>query len=181
MARIGGNLMSLTAALAVTALGYGNWLFLNETIDTSGIAPQASEVTPVAADASSSEIKPVTLADLSETLTRPLFNATRRPANRSDDQVQSAPALGSAAGAAAPQLEPKAAVRLIGMMRGEGQVHQALLQSETGPASTWISVGGEFAGWRLTTIEDDSVTVEMAGARSVLPLHPVSAPAHTAE
>jgi hypothetical protein len=182
VARFGSKLIGLAAATAVVALGYGNWLILNETIDTSGIAPLTPGVSLAAVEARTDKTKAVALADLTETLARPLFSPTRRPVVRQEQDEQKTAAIAPVADVAPPApSEPKPTVRLIGMLHGVGKAQRALLQSEGGSSTNWVSVGSEFAGWRLTSIENDTVTVEASGARSVLTLHPASSPSHPVE
>lgn len=182
MARLGGKILYVSTLAAVTALGYGNWAMMNEAIDTSPIVGAQTASIAVPPETLSVPLKNLTLSDLAETLARPLFMANRRPAPHHDDTSASAVPLVDAATPALPASPAQQTnLRLIGMISDGSKGQRALLQSETGPNTNWVTVGAEFAGWRLTRIEEDGVTIESPGARSVLKLHPPGLAAHPVE
>ena len=97
-----------------------------------------------------------------QTIARPLFTPTRRPA-----AVAARPA---AAPAAAPTPSAQG-LRLIGLIKTEGGETRVLIRSADEPLGTWVLVGGEVAGWKVTAIGDSKVTVESGGRRFDLNLY----------
>jgi hypothetical protein len=161
-----------TAALA--GLGYTNWLAFTEPIDTAPIAPGAALANSNSdANAPAIEPKQVAIADLGETLTRPLFYAARRPLSKNNGSpgVIAAP-VQSIEPAKSDVVSPAAAnLRLIGILSDDKSSQSVLIQSESGSPAKWQTVGAEFDGWRVTEIASEHVVVESSGKRAVLKLH----------
>jgi hypothetical protein len=172
VARFGRTFLHLTTALAVAGLAYGNWAAFSEQIDTSAPVTHDAAAVTVIQEPEKSDSKNLTLSDLAETLARPLFSATRRPVQKSDPaETPVAPVVATALAQAAPT-ESQVNLRLLGMMRASGGVQRALLQRDGGDSASWIAVGAEFGGWRLTSLDGDSASVESGGSKAVLKLHP---------
>ena len=165
---------------AMTALGYGNWLALGESIDVSPAMPSAvASNTNSNLSVADAQLHVVTLADLKETLTRPLFYVKRRPlVLRQAEQIAGTPVVPAPPTAVTV---PNANLRLLGLMRGGEAGQRVLIQTDNGPAAQWQTIGAEIGGWRLTNIEADHVIIESSGTRSVLTLHPEAAPSRSAQ
>lgn len=162
--------MLLTAAVA--GLGYGNWQAVNEAIDTTPIMPPVPATPVTAADPTTTGPKTITLNDISETVSRPLFMASRRPApppknDENTSLTQTPPPPAPSANAT-----PPANLRLIGTMKSGDTQRKALIQVENSQSAKWLDVGADAGGWRVSEIAEDHVVVEAAGARSTLLLHP---------
>lgn len=182
MAWLAKKIVYGVTAAGIAALGYCNWAMMNEAIDTSPIVVAETASIAVPPETLSVPLKNLTLSDLAETLARPLFMANRRPAPRRDDtSASAAPPVDTATPALQASPAQQTNLRLIGMISDGSKGQRALLQSESGPSTNWVTVGAEFAGWRLTSIEEDGVTIESPGARSVLKLHPPGLAAHPVE
>lgn len=160
----------ITWATMLAALGVANWQAATYPIDASAIAaPKGGE--PATAKTLETSAKPgdnkVSMAELSETLARPLFNVNRRP--RAPEIAVKAPdAPAPPPPAAGP---PPAQLHLIGMMRAGSSKPRALIRIENAPTATWIDVGTEIAGWRLSEVANDHVVIEGNGQRVQLMLY----------
>ena len=162
----------LTAALAT--LGYANWMAATSAIETAPIAVAANASDP---DVARLDDRPATapaLAQLNETLARPLFSATRRP--KILEQVSAADPVIAPPPAKTETVQPPAKLRLLGTMRIGTAAQRALIeregQAESSTRARWVAVGGDVDGWRVTAIGRDSVEVETAGERTTLKLYP---------
>jgi hypothetical protein len=179
VARLGRMLFNLTTAAAVAGLAYGNWIIVTQPIDTSPVRPHGGESVTASQVRVTTDAKLVTISDLAETLTRPLFSATRRPFQRTDPvEAPVAPVVAAAPVQAAPA-ETRLNLRVLGMMRGGG-TQRALLQRDGEDGASWVAVGAEFAGWRLTSLDGDGASVESGGSKAVLKLHPALVAQRTA-
>jgi hypothetical protein len=163
-------------ALVVAGLCYLNWWQANTIIDIAPIAPEAAN------DAVPDSTQPVapandalkSLADFSETVSRPLFRSDRRPpvakpAEMPAPTVQEPP----------PALSPADSLRLVGMMRSGTSARRALIRVAGLPTATWVETGGEVGGWTVGKIEADRVLIERNGDKAELKLFapkPVEAP-----
>ena len=154
----------------IAGLGLVNWELAGMKIDVSPIAAGGLPA-PSPADQPhdiAGTIGPGPLASLGETVSRPLFNPTRRPI------VVTVAAPPAEAAAPLPELPPPAPVNrlsLIGLMRAGGHLDRALIRTDGQPHGTWVEVGSEIDGWRLAKIEDNRVLIENAGAKQELLLH----------
>ena len=176
MTRSTRGLMVPYLALVVAGLCYLNWWQANTIIDIAPIVPES------AGDALPEATQPValangglnSLADFSETVTRPLFRSDRRqpaakPAGKPAPTVQEPP----------PVLSSADTLRLIGMMRSGTQARRALIRVAGLPNATWVETGGEIGGWTVGKIEADRVFIERNGDKAELKLFaakPVDAP-----
>lgn len=93
-----------------------------------------------------------------ETLARPVFSPSRRPA--------SAPAEPAPASVPIETSQPLE-LTLAGVMISDAG-RQALLVSPAAPSGEWVEVGSEVGGWRLVSVEAGSVEVTSpAGSRTI--------------
>ncbi len=176
MSRASGIISGLLLAGAVAGLGYSNWMAVNEAIDTSPVMPPVLPTPATTQDLTRTNQKSVTLNDISETVTRPLFNATRRPAPPPKIEDNTAATLKLPLPPAITTTStPPSNLRLIGTMRSGDKQRRALVQVENAPSAAWLEVGADAGGWRVSEIGEDHIVVEAAGARSTLVLHPLKA------
>lgn len=137
-------------------------------IDVTPIAPAAAAAAPRPASGEA-PVAPIaqTLADLHETLERPLLHPTRKPAQ---------PAPGEAAAAAEEQAGPPPDnLTLIGKMQLGKQSMRALVRMANSNVPVWIAEGGEVGGWHVDKISADQVTLRRAGQRYDLKYYPPDA------
>lgn len=163
----------VVTGLAVAALGYATWIAATEPIEISAVALPAVSA-PIMPDIQpASAAKPVTLAALSETLDRPLFNVTRRPRPATSEQaLPSVSVAGDSAIAPSPAVEVPVTLRLIGLMKTPAHLMRALIKADNSITADWVAVGADVSGWRVSSIDADSVVVEALGTRTVLKLYP---------
>ena len=151
-------------ATVVAGLAWLNWMLLDMQVDISPLLPRASSDGaargPDLSIATRLDDKP--LPQFLQTIARPLFTPTRRPA-----AVAARPA---ASPAAAPSPSAQG-LRLIGLIKTEGGETRVLIRSADEPLGTWVLIGGEVAGWKVTAIGDSKVTVESGGRRFDLNLY----------
>ena len=157
----------------VAALGLLNWKLAGMPVDISPLAVEATADDPAkpAAGETPADAPRRSLAELSETVSRPLVHPTRRPVV----VRPAAPAEPDAARAPEPPPEPAATppsrLSLVGVMGTGGKRRRALIRPEGQPYGTWVDAGGEIDGWRLSAIEDNRVLIEKAGGKEELRLH----------
>ncbi|MGQ0672489.1 MAG: hypothetical protein ACT4N2_06355 [Hyphomicrobium sp.] len=144
------------------------------------ISPLASEADP--ADRASgpaltqpglaSQLKP--LSDYRETVSRPLFQPTRRPVVPSPNTEEDLP---PAPASEQTEIIPAApsGLSLVGLM-GSGGSRRALLRPNGQSHGTWLTVGRDIDGWRLSRIEENHVLIEKDGSKEELFLHQSSKP-----
>ena len=159
----------LVPYLAVVAAGLAalNWGQATTPIDVTAIAPEpaAESAKPALEPATPAANSLRSLAELSETVMRPLFRSDRRPP-AAKPAAETAPAQ-------PPQATPQASadtLRLVGMMRSGAQARRALIRVAGLPAALWVEKGGEISGWKVGSIEDDRVLIERNGDRAELKL-----------
>ena len=163
--------VGLLAAL-VASLGVLNWKLADLPVDISPLTEVATavEATKPAAGEAPADAPRRSLAELSETVSRPLFHPTRRPVF----VRPAAPAEPEVAKAPEPLPEPAAQpsrLSLVGVMGTGAKGRRALIRAEGQTYGTWIDAGGEIEGWRLSAIEDNRVLIEKSGGKEVLLLH----------
>lgn len=154
-------------ALVVAGLCYLNWWQATTII---GIAPIVVEPTGDAAPISAQPVAPASdalksLADFSETVTRPLFRSDRRPPVSKPSETPA-----STVQEPPPVLSSADTLRLIGMMRSGTQARRALIRVAGLPNATWVETGGEIGGWTVGRIEADRVLIERNGDKAELKL-----------
>jgi hypothetical protein len=174
----------ILSTVALAGLGYANWHALAEPVDTSPVVVEAT-IANAAGDEHATLIEPkqLALADLAETLTRPLFYAGRRPISKINNSLAVAAAPVQISEPAKPDVfsPPIANLRLIGILSDDQSSQQVLIQSETGSPATWQRVGAEVDGWRVKEIAAEHVVVEASGKRAVLKLHAAALVAGSAQ
>ena len=162
MRRVAGVLAALMLVGGLAWVGLDR---LVPPVDIGPIAPQPGQTAPAQGRAALKlRLDGARLADFPETLSRPLFWASRRPAE--------APPATAAAQSAPPGAGASEAanLRLAGVMRvGSGKL-RALLVSPEQPAGQWLEEGGVFGGWRLAQINPGGVALEAGGRRTELKL-----------
>lgn len=169
----------LTSGLRIAAmlagLSYANFEAATQPIDTTAV-PQAPETqAPAVADVAVEPDKVRALEDFAETITRPLFNDTRRPTPpRAAAEAQPPDA---AVQATVAQTPVRATLRLLGTMQTGARGPRALIQADAAARADWVSVGADVSGWRVTSIRGDTVSVEADGAQSEIKLYPRPQPA----
>jgi hypothetical protein len=171
-------------AAVVAGLGYANWVVVSEPIDAGPLMPNTAQSAATGIPlAPVNTPKQVALADLSETLTRPLFYPMRHPLSKTDNSLAITAAAVQVVDPAKPDVSsaPNADLRLVGILRNDESVESVLIQSGTGSPARWQTVGGEIDGWRVTGISADYVVVESSGTKVVLKLHSGSTTVGTAQ
>jgi hypothetical protein len=150
------------AALAGAAgvLAWLDYRLLQDPVDISPVAPASGK----AIVRSPQSPKPVTALDkkapeqFPEIVGRPLFNPSRRPVQPAEPAV-----------VRAPKMEPSK-LRLVGVMKPDEGPPRALIRYADEPAGRWIAEGGEYRGWTLTKVNENSVIVEAGGRTQELML-----------
>lgn len=140
-------------------------------IDTSGVRqPAGAGAGPEIASAAKLQL-PLdgkSLGEFPETVSRPLFWVSRRPA---PPQAAPAPVVASPVVATKPAVEPPAvAFRLAGIVEDGGKVRRALISWPQQPEGRWVEVGTLIEGWRLAGIDRHAVKIEAAGRTRELKL-----------
>lgn len=166
-----GSSASATPTLALMlltgGLGYGAWQAEHMPIDTSPVAMTAAGgvagqgKTATGAGLAVNDPPP---PNLLETTARPLFNPLRRPI-----VVQKAKVVETAP---APPVQPLKA-ELIGLAATDSSRPLALLRIASDRPASWLSVGEEVGGWRLSEIRPDRVVFQSGEQRQELQLFPV--------
>ena len=157
----------------VAALGFANWKLAELPIDISPSSPDKAAGAQTAEPAAGTEDTnpaPRPLAELQETVARPLFHPSRRlyvaAAEKAPELVaDAAPEVAELAASAPSRL------MLVGLMRVPGGSQRALIRAEGQAFGTWVSLGEEIDGWRLASVEDNRVTIEKSGGKVELLLH----------
>jgi hypothetical protein len=164
----GGRGLRLLMLCAVLLLAGLNWRLLTAEIDTSAIPPAASDAeAQLAAIAALPNAADAAPQSYPQTLSRPLFRATRRPPEREQP-----------AAAARPQAAPpRQAARLpenlelVGIMQEEGRAGRALIRQGEAATGQWVEVGHMLQGWRLSRIEAGGIAFEAEGREQRLTLY----------
>ena len=156
----------LTALMAgIAALSLINWHFYTIPVELSPLTPEARP----ADGKQSKDVELATPLDdkplivFEETVTRPLFNADRKPIER-DKEAAAAPA-------AAPL---HTGMQLVGIIRSAGTPGRALIRFAGEPIGKWVPEGETVNGWHLTTVKTFSVVLEGNGQTQELKLATVS-------
>ncbi len=141
-------------AVAAALLALVSLQLLRTPVDISPVAPSAGKV-----DAPPpGSVEPATTLDkrtadaFRETVSRTLFNPSRRPVERKES-AEDGP------GVAVSDL------RLVGVMKSADRPPRALLRSPNEPTGKWITEGAELNGWKLHKVGERSVVLK-SGARS---------------
>jgi Type II secretion system protein C len=145
----------LTLLLAgVAVLSLTNWHLYTTPIDISPLAPPARS--PAGKDAKDLDLstpldnKPLIVFE--QMVQRPLFNADRKPIERSKEanEAPAAPALNTG-------------MQLVGIVKSAGTPGRALIRFAGEPMGKWVPEGETVNGWRLTAVKTVSVVLEGNG------------------
>ncbi len=165
--RFGG----FVALLACSALAYANWLALNEEVEITPLRSGLETEAPPLAQPAAHRVR-AALDDLAETVERPLFSPSRRPAAPASQE----PAIAETATVPpSPDFVQQAAnlpeVRLLGTLHDGAAKSRALLQVQDAVAAGWVDVGSDIAGWRLSAVQKDHVVLEATNERKTISLY----------
>jgi hypothetical protein len=167
--RSGTRVAVVALAGAAGLLAWLDFHLLHSPVDISPVRPPAGKaeagVQHSAQPATALDKK--TAEQFGETVSRPLFNPSRRPVQRTEPVVR------------APKAEP-AKLRLVGVMKADEGPPRALIRFADEPTGRWIAEGGEYHGWTLTKVNEGSVIVEAAGRTQELMLFIPPPPQKTA-
>ena len=155
-------------ALVVAGLCYLNWWQATAPIDVSPVLPEKN-ATPQPDRVKNPGTPPQSersLAELSETVQRPLFRSDRRPPQPARPETK--PAAESAP--TATPVSSADTLRFIGLMRSGTSAQRALIRVAGLPTAEWVEVGGEVGGWTVGKIEPDRVLVKRNGDTAELKL-----------
>lgn len=171
-----------TALAAMAALVGFAWLNLNwiETpLDLSPLAPPAaapSKPLQSASDAPNREALADSQAELSESLSRPLFHVSRRPFVPASPEQEEAQAPVEEVEEVVEQTEPPPALpelRLAGVS-ASGERKRALIGEADGPDLHWLALGDSIAGWRVDAITASTVVLTSGDQRVTVALYSTS-------
>ncbi len=159
---------AVPALLAAIALGLAvaGHLAATEAIDTTPIAvpAQPAPERPRPVSAASPQSIDRSAAELTETTSRPLFFADRRPprdiAGETNEPARAEPAL--------------VPLKLVGIAR-IGAQSRILVRSDQEPGR-WLSIGEEYQGWHFKEVLRESVLLEAGGQIAEIQLYPPRMP-----
>jgi type II secretory pathway component PulC len=138
---------------AIAVLSLANWHLYTTPIDVSPLAPPSrSSASTEAKDLELStplDNKPSIVFE--QTVQRPLFNADRKPIERSKQAVE------------APVAALNTGMQLVGIVKSAGAPGRALIRFAGEPTGKWVPEGETVNGWRLTTVKTVSVVLEGNG------------------
>ena len=154
--------------VVVAGLGYLNWWQANTQIDISPIVTESAgdAAKPEAGASGAPQVVVPTLAQLTETVARPVFRSDRRPLV-SKNSAEPPPAVAYEPDTSSTSPE---SLRLIGMMRSGKSARRALIRVAVTSAATWVEAGGEVSGWTIEKIEADRVFIARNGDKAELKL-----------
>ena len=164
---------TMFAVATIAALGYINWRLWLFTPDASPIStPAAAGEGKARGTGADSGLfpSPASLAQLSQTTSRPLFFANRRP----PDKTQPATAVKSAVAPQAAPAGPLDQFQLVGIMRIGQKNRRALIRTAADGQGVWIGVGEHIRGWQVKEIGDDRAVFEANGQRGQIQLYVAS-------
>jgi hypothetical protein len=169
------NLGLLSAVAALAALNWQIWTTPSDirpiALDTAARTGLAPGSVPTGRERQDNQARNYT-----DTLARPMFRADRKPfvaevtpppSPSVEETVQQQPA--------APQTQPPEGLKLVGIMRdGEGR-DRALVKSAQSPTASWLEIGDEIDGWRISEIAPSAVTLSADASSIKLDLYPIAA------
>lgn len=165
-------MLVIFGALALAAFMF--WSALTTQVDTSPVV--SAEIMPLGDELPDTKIQRGGIEtfeqmDLSETLNRPLFFPGRKEPN---------PNISKGPKPAPKTVEIKPVVtkrhlpdgiKLVGILEDANRERHALIRDASTPLGKWLELGGEVRGWKIASIEKQSVTVRSGGQSYVLKLH----------
>lgn len=126
----------------------------------SGPPPNPTDEAPIIAEAPTPPANEVpALAEMTETTSRPLFSASRRPPPPETATAERQPA---------PKPSRLVGYRLTGIVRSSSR-RMILLTEEKSGRVVELHEGDEVDGWRLTSIEGDHARLTRDGLEIALP------------
>jgi hypothetical protein len=143
-------LVGLGAIVAVLAIV--NIYIARTSVDTSpvtGTGPAASGTTKPASTALKTPLDTRPVGSFSETVSRPIFNAGRKPVER---QQPAAAVVGG------PE-----ALRLVGILQTASGTKRALIRAGADNKGQWLVEGGSVSGWTVKSIGQRSIIVAGGG------------------
>lgn len=177
MARFSSTFPVLVLTVAIAVAGVVGARQYQTPIDLTPVMPDPLPA-PDGLDADRVQgVEPVelpALASLTETIARPLFSPSRRPAQSTPSEPDEAQV------AANPDLA-EVDFKLVGLMRSDKSGARALIRHEREgggePQAAWFSEGDEIGGWTLQRVATDRVLLSQNARRSELLLYARSAQA----
>ncbi|SFV36978.1 hypothetical protein [Hyphomicrobium facile] len=157
--KISGSHLNIAALVATNvAFAYIAWDLWSRPIDISADLDGAAAGEKTIADADATAIAPPPRpGNLSETTTRPIFNASRRPVEAKKVAVADATPVPAAATVAPEQL------LLVGILHiGVGD-DRALIREASDDLGSWMLIGDSIQGWRVRTISSEMAVIESEG------------------
>lgn len=151
--------------LLVGVIGLAGWVGWQVARPPSGLSPAPGattrDVPDVAALPSPESLLPPPIETLSETVRRPLFTASRRP-----------PDLSEAPAPVSESVEPDAPTlaHTLSAVVVDGDRRIAYLRARGDGKLVSLGEGDGIAGWQVTRIEPERVSLERDGERHVLEL-----------
>jgi hypothetical protein len=147
--------LAASTLLAVASTLFALWAFLApEVVEAAAAVDWRAPVFDGKAAAHAA------FGDDSQTLTRPIFVKTRRPAAPS---ATAAPVVGEPAA-------PATGVVVSAIVAAKG-ARRAFLATPSNPDGAWLSVGDSFAGWTVAKIESTRVEVKNGAQSAQLQLY----------
>jgi hypothetical protein len=151
--RRGTKLAVAALAGAVGVLAWLDYRLLQDPVDISPVAPTSgkADVRPPQSPKPATALDKRAPEQFPEIVNRPLFNPSRRPVQPAEPAI-----------VRAPRMEPSR-LRLVGVMKPDDGPPRALIRYADEPTGRWIAEGGEYHGWTLTKVNENSVIVEAGG------------------
>jgi hypothetical protein len=145
-----------------------NWRVLTMPIDISpaAIPAGADAALPLPGDETRALPQaPEHAGSFPQTLARPLFRSDRRPRD-----IARPDATASVRTASVRPQAPPPDVELIGIIKEGRGAGRALIRSGQEPTGSWVQLGQELQGWRLSRIDARSIVLEADGRQVQLSL-----------
>lgn len=154
------------------------WLNLSWSEAELDLSPIALSTAPVAnaegsgAGSASSAASANPPTEVSESLSRPLFHASRRPFVRPPPEPTSQPAVEPPVAAVEPAPPPALPELRLAGLSSAGERKSALLGRADAPDLQWVQLGDSIAGWRIDAITASSVVLVSGDQRFTMALYP---------
>ena len=171
------SLLLLTSAAA--GLGYLNWYIVRDlSIETSAASPSEPVYSKTPADTGNDilQLAAKPLDQFSETTARPLFNPSRRFL-REEIAAPAPPSPPPAPVAERPaDLPVPDQARIVGIVKSGNGGGQILVRTATDQSGSWLNIGDDLGGWRLSEIKSDAAVLVSGTQRFELKLYPGEKP-----
>jgi hypothetical protein len=157
-----------TGALAVAAWTLHLWLTLIV------IDPAPTETTVKQGPRDFADLPPVSIAEFSQTIVRPLFFEGRRLPSPQPKEIKAQAPKTAPAPATPPSPPPKPValpdkIRLLGVFL-QSEDGKALIELPPEPAQ-WLKVGDKVGAWTIARIEENQVVLQHSVRSATLPLY----------